>query len=142
MSQAWGPEVTTLKRNFCFYIRKTGRQTQGLEKLGMRSSQKMSRSVPVSEQPWDLSGVNSTDCHTCASNGTSGKFRFHQENRTVGTPTQGDVSALVQFCPVMISLLSKSVCWYFSQYFPFSKVSVSLHILRQAQWHLLADWHS
>lgn len=76
----------TLKRNFCFYIRKTGRQTQGLKKLGMRSSQKMGSPVPVPNQfcpsvkpvlsqcqtcpVMPCPGVNS-DCHSCASNGTS-----------------------------------------------------------------------
>lgn len=108
MSQAWGPEVTTLKKNFCFYIRKTGRQTQGLKKLGMRSSQKMSsRCVPVSEQ--HLVWCEHNDCHSCASKGTSGKFRFHQENRTVGVSTQGDVSALLQFCSCS-ALLTPQIC--------------------------------
>lgn len=47
MWQAQELEVTTLKRNFCYYVRKTGEQMQVPKKLVMRRSQKMSGSVQV-----------------------------------------------------------------------------------------------
>lgn len=119
MSQTRGPEVTALKRNFCFCVRKTGRQTQGLKKMGVRSSQKMSRSVPVSSQVWSALTVTAVTAM-----GLPGKFRFHQENRTVGASTQGNsclVSGLVQFCPCS-ALLTPQICMQvFLPVFSFSK---------------------
>jgi len=50
MSQAQGLEVTTLERNFCFYIRKTGEQIQVPKKRVTRSSQKMSSSGQMLDQ--------------------------------------------------------------------------------------------
>lgn len=50
MWQAQGFEVTMLKRNFCFYIRKTGEHMQVPKKPVMRSSQKTSSSVRILDQ--------------------------------------------------------------------------------------------
>lgn len=50
MWQAQELEVTMLKRNFCYYIRKTGEQMQVPKKLVMRRSQKMSGSVQMLDQ--------------------------------------------------------------------------------------------
>lgn len=50
MWQAQELEVITLKRNFCFYIRKTGEHMQVPKKPVMRSSQKMSSSVQLLDQ--------------------------------------------------------------------------------------------
>lgn len=130
MSQAWGPEVTTLKKNFCFYIRKTGRQTQGLKKPGMRSSQKMSsRCVPVSEQHlvWC---EHTTTVTAVPARGLLENSDFIRKTELWEYLPREMFLPCFNFAPVLLCLLPKSVCWYFSQYFPFSEVSVSLHILK------------
>lgn len=107
-SQTRGPEVTTLKRNFCFYVRKTGRQRQGLKKMGVRSSQKMSRSVPVSAQVWPAPTVTAVPAM-----GLPGKFRFQNINPGELLPGFWLGSILPLFCfacsPNLYSGISPSI---------------------------------
>lgn len=87
MWQAQELEVTTLKRNFCFYIRKTGEQTQVPKKLVMRSSQKMSSSVPMLDQLFNA--VFWCEQHRPPAMGLP-QFVFHQENQNcLGMTTRG-----------------------------------------------------
>lgn len=95
MWQAQELEVTTLKRNFCFYIRKTGEQTQVPKKLVMRSSQKTSSSVQMLDQLfnavfWCEQHRPSQLCQQQPPATGLPRFVFHRENQNcLGMTTCG-----------------------------------------------------